>query len=480
MHLGPDISLEMLPACFFCDSTYLHIMLSLIAVAGVLEFGQYTIVDINGNNNGKLDPGETADLIISVENSGGAGATGVIGQLTTNDTYITITQSQITYGDIAAGDEAEATFEVSADESTPTGHPASFNFDITADKDLTGQGSFIIIIGQVPVLIIDMDENHNSADKIADALDEIGVTYEEAMSIPDDLDIYSSVFVCLGIYSDNHVLTNSEGQQLADYLNAGGDLYMEGGDTWYYDSPTPVHAMFGINGVEDGSSDLSTIEGVTGTFTEGMSFNYNGDNNWIDHLEATGTGFLILNNTNPPYGTAVANDAGTYMTIGASHEFGGLDDSRVELMEAYLEFFGLMPSTLVPNFSADVTGGCTGLEVHFTDESLGATSWSWTFPGGTPATSTEQNPTVVYDTTGSWDVTLIITNNLNSDTITMEDYINVFASPDVTLDTFEVACIYWEPYALTGGLPEGGVYSGDGVTNISASLCYAVQILWNL
>ena len=43
-------------------------------------------------------------------------------------------------------------------------------------------------------------------------------------------------------------LAHAEGQALADYLNAGGMIYMEGGDTWYYDDPTPVHAMFNING----------------------------------------------------------------------------------------------------------------------------------------------------------------------------------------------------------------------------------------
>ncbi len=118
------------------------------------------------------------------------------------------------------------------------------------------------------------------------------------------------------------------------------------------------------------------------------------------------------------------------------------------------------------NFSSDVTEGCPGVAVDFTDESTGnITSWSWTFEGGNPGTSTEQNPTIVYDTTGLWDVTLVISNDDGSDTLTIEDYIHIFETPDVTLDTFEVACIYWEPYALTGGLPEGGEYSGDGVNN---------------
>ncbi|MEM8909951.1 MAG: M12 family metallo-peptidase, partial [Bacteroidota bacterium] len=58
---------------------------------------------------------------------------------------------------------------------------------------------------------------------------------------------------------------------------------------------------------------------------------------------------------------------------------------------------GVAPTAL---FSADVTDGCVPLTVNYFDASLGATSWSWTFEGGTPATSTDQNPTVTYLTQG--------------------------------------------------------------------------------
>ncbi len=161
-------------------------------------------------------------------------------------------------------------------------------------------------------------------------------------TFPNNLSLYSSIFVCLGVYSNNHVLTAPpQGSLLAAYLNGGGRLYMEGGDTWYYNSPTAVHPMFGILGGQgDGSGDLSTVVGMAGTFTEGMSFPYNGDNNWIDRIAPTGGGAtLILQNNSPVYGTAVANDGGVYKTIGASHEFGGLNGDRKALLEEYLDFF---------------------------------------------------------------------------------------------------------------------------------------------
>lgn len=401
---------------------------SLTAVAGVLEYANYSITDPEGNNNGKLDPGETAELHVSIANTGGAMAGSVVGNLSTSDSYVTIDAAEMNYGDIDAGGSAEATFTVSADESTPAGHMANFDFAWTADKDLEGADQFITVVGQIPVLIIDMDQNHNSATEIAAALDGLDLSYEEATELPADLNLYSSVFLCLGIYSDNSQLSSTDGQALADYLNAGGNLYMEGGDTWYYDDPTPVHTMFGLTATDDGSGDLGTINGVDGTFTEGMTFSYDGDNNWIDHLEAT-DGTVILTNQSPSYGTAVAYDAGTYKTIGASHEFGGLSN-RSEIMQAYLNYFDMMPSSLVASFTADVTEGCMGLEVQFTDNSVGATSWNWTFPGGTPATSTEQNPVVVYNTAGDYDVTLEISDGTEVTEMTKNNYITVMDVPE--------------------------------------------------
>ncbi len=200
--------------------------------------------------------------------------------------------------------------------------------------EITAEGEFTVVIGQIPVLIVDLDENNNSADHIMDAIDELDIAAEIMASFPPDLNLYSSIFVCLGVYNDNHTLTSDEGDALADYLSNGGMFYMEGGDTWYYDAQTAVHKMFGINGTEDGSGDLGTIKGVNGTIVEGLSYNYTGDNSWIDHLEATGTGEVIFNNVSPAYGCGVSNDPGNYKTVGTSSEFGGLNDadSRNEWM----------------------------------------------------------------------------------------------------------------------------------------------------
>jgi len=82
---------------------------------------------------------------------------------------------------------------------------------------------------------------------------------------------------------------------------------------------------------------------------------------------------------------------------------------------------------MVPSFSASTTQVALGSSVNFTDGSFGEiSSWSWTFEGGTPATSNQQNPTVTYNEVGDFDVTLTITDaNGNSETLTRENYIHV-------------------------------------------------------
>lgn len=68
-------------------------------------------------------------------------------------------------------------------------------------------------------------------------------------------------------------------------------------------------------------------------------------------------------------------------------------------------------------FNDPQTGNCPPLLVNFTDTSLnGASGWKWDFGGGN--TSTDQNPSITYDSPGLYDVSLIITTDLGcSDTL---------------------------------------------------------------
>ena len=161
----------------------------------------------------------------------------------------------------------------------------------------------------------------------------------------------------------------------------------------------------------------------------------------------------------------------TYILIAPDHQIVIQDIWPVPNTQTFISAFesnGLEQADcggVTANFISDITSACGEGTVNFTDMSVGdITSWLWTFEGGDPATSTEENPTVFYNTVGSWDVTLNV-NGDDGDTFIIEDYIDIFEIPDVTQEPFDVACIFWTPYELTGGSPEGGEYSGDGVTD---------------
>jgi M6 family metalloprotease-like protein len=80
----------------------------------------------------------------------------------------------------------------------------------------------------------------------------------------------------------------------------------------------------------------------------------------------------------------------------------------------------------VANFTSTATSIYEGDTVTFTDTSTNTpTSWAWTFTGGTPSSSTAQNPTITYNTAGTYTVSLTATNSAGSDSETKTAYITV-------------------------------------------------------
>jgi len=83
-----------------------------------------------------------------------------------------------------------------------------------------------------------------------------------------------------------------------------------------------------------------------------------------------------------------------------------------------------LPTALFTSNHTEIPEGC---DVDFTDTSIGEPiSWEWVFEGGTPSTSTEQNPAeIMYDEEGSFMVSLTVENSAGSNSIEIEDYIMV-------------------------------------------------------
>lgn len=79
--------------------------------------------------------------------------------------------------------------------------------------------------------------------------------------------------------------------------------------------------------------------------------------------------------------------------------------------------------------------GCPRQAIQFMDNSSGQNpkTFKWSFPGGNPASSTLQNPIVTYPTSGTYSVTLEVSNSFGSDTRTKVDVITI-SEPTATID----------------------------------------------
>lgn len=76
---------------------------------------------------------------------------------------------------------------------------------------------------------------------------------------------------------------------------------------------------------------------------------------------------------------------------------------------------GVVPTAFYSSANSTI---CVGSTVGFTDGSSNSpTSWSWSFPGGSPASSTAQNPpSITYSASGVYVVSLVATNTVGAST----------------------------------------------------------------
>jgi len=120
---------------------------------------------------------------------------------------------------------------------------------------------------------------------------------------------------------------------------------------------------------------------------------------------------------NPP--SITYNTPGRYdVTLVASNTIGNGTKDSVEM---------IVVGAPAADFSSSNNYLMSGESADFTDESEGdPASWSWTFEGGSPETSTEQNPTgIEYSVQGAHNVTLVVENDYGTDSLTKEDFVVV-------------------------------------------------------
>jgi predicted outer membrane repeat protein len=121
------------------------------------------------------------------------------------------------------------------------------------------------------------------------------------------------------------------------------------------------------------------------------------------------------------------DEPGSYtVTLTVTNEFG----SQARTEPDYIIVAEPVPPEA--HFSATPTSGIVPLTVTFTDQSThDPTAWAWDFGDG--GSSTEQHPEYIYQTAGTFAVTLTVSNAHGSDTWTMPDYITVIEGKTIYL-----------------------------------------------
>lgn len=153
-----------------------------------------------------------------------------------------------------------------------------------------------------------------------------------------------------------------------------------------------------------------------------------------------------------------------------------------------------VPTAPTASFTSTPTGSaCTGQTIQYTSTSTGSpSSYSWTFTGGTPATSTAPNPTVTYSTPGTYNVSLTVTNSLGNNTSNQANFITVNPTPSITGTTPGSRCgtgtVSLSAIASTGtttwfSVATGGTALGTSASfttpSISTSTTYYVEVTSN-
>ncbi|MFO7891249.1 MAG: S8 family serine peptidase [bacterium] len=166
--------------------------------------------------------------------------------------------------------------------------------------------------------------------------------------------------------------------------------------------------------------------------------------------------------------------------------------------ETKTKYIQIYDCTCSPDFSANKTNVCKNQSVTFTDNSEGATSWVWTFEGGTPSVMQGQGPhNITYNQTGSFDVSLeIYCPHVGTRTETKTDYIQVVNCPcdakfsadqthiytgdSVTFTDNSLGAQSWQ-WTFEGGTPSGAqtqgphsvLYTQDGTYDVSLQITCA-------
>jgi hypothetical protein len=287
----------------------------------------FSINDSTGDNDMRAEPGETVDLLITLQNGlAYRDASGVSAILRTDDSTLTLIDTLSNFGPIPAGgstDNLSNPYTFFVNPSTP--HWATFTLEISATPpSMTTTETFQMLIGHPPILLVDDDDGANYEDYFRAALDSLSLAYEEWNVVTSgNLGPALLPFGCVIWFTGDDAtttLTSQDQTDLTTYLDGGGNLAITGqnigedigSDLFYlnylhalYDAPVASENLLeGVSGDPIGDGlDLITV-GSGGA----------GNQSSQDVITPLGGASPVFNYT-PTEIAAIRYDSGTYKIV---------------------------------------------------------------------------------------------------------------------------------------------------------------------
>ncbi|MCB2207706.1 MAG: T9SS type A sorting domain-containing protein [Bacteroidetes bacterium] len=346
-NLIPDQHLLELRCSMNSSQKNWYLNTSITANAPVLH-----VNNIFWNGDDWIEPGLSKNILLQIDNSGHSIANTIEARFVCESGKIEVDGSNtMDINGLRPNENTVVNFKIKADAMVSPGSIIPCILQFYKEDALIEQSDFVIQVGQNSVLLIDMDPNHVSLSKVQNDLEKLDLVYTTSTHVPDDLSKHKSVFVFLGTYYSNHEITYNEGLKLNEYLNNGGNIYMEGRVTWTQ-SPSPVHEAFNIDISGNQFFIIDSVYTSQNDTTAQQSLFFNHAEPYCNYYFLSQDGaFPILNFTRNDSACVVANMSSNYKTIASIIEYGSLKSADTSYKaEDYLhfitDFFGLYESSV--------------------------------------------------------------------------------------------------------------------------------------
>jgi hypothetical protein len=325
-----------------------------------LSYSQMEFNDDAGNGDGRPDPGETVDFLITLDNtSDNEDATDVEVTLECDDPDITFINNSNYFSSIPQNSTVNNHSEPIQFTVSPDAVPHEATFVLTTHEggfELTWTESFLQMIGRPEILIVADDNgsgNHTWYDQDLRALGTQPDIWEVAENgiIPDtELSLYPTVFWHTS--NEDDPLIPGEQSLIEDFLNAGGNLLLVGEDIDEQFAGTPFYSDV-LHAVSTGGTGVPQVSGVEGDpITNGFTLllagsGGAGNNQSPSTIDAVGDASLIFQYTTSGAGAGISWGDGLSKLIYLSFNFesvsGNSPTLRTEAISSFLGWFGVNP-----------------------------------------------------------------------------------------------------------------------------------------